>query len=124
MSLWMKGLTGGAAVLFASWAYFQLNDPDVLLWVVIYAGTALLCGWALFRPIPAVIPLVFGAVALVWALWVAVDVALSEGFAFVFEHFVEDEGERAREILGLLVDAAWNGFFAGYMRRLRTASPA
>lgn len=125
MTTGKKLLVGGAAVLFASWAYFQLNDPDVLPWIVLYVGTAVACVWLLLRPLPVWIPAVLGVAALGWASWIAVDVALTEGFGFTFAHFLEEEaGERAREMLGLLITASWNGYLVRTVWRVRQRASA
>jgi hypothetical protein len=61
------------ALLFALFAYWQLNDPDGPLWVVMYGAVAVVAGWHAFgRPPRIVTYLVLGA-ALLWMLTLIPD---------------------------------------------------
>ncbi|ARA92268.1 MAG: hypothetical protein D6685_19315 [Bacteroidetes bacterium] len=116
MATWKKLLAGGGVLLFVSWAYFQLNDTDALPWVALYGATAVASGWLVLRPMPPWIPGLLGLIALVWAGWIAVDIVRTDGFAYVFDHFLEDDGERAREMLGLLITAVWHAWLENTCR--------
>ena len=68
----VNGLIGTLFILFA---YFQLNDPDPLLWVVLYGFIAAVSILAIFRPLPAFI--VWGGLAITAA-----------GILWYFPHFI------------------------------------
>lgn len=40
------------ALLFLVFAYFQLNDPDPWLWILLYGSTGVLWGVSAFRMVP------------------------------------------------------------------------
>lgn len=42
------------AILFLLFAYVQVNDPDPILWIVIYLNMTAICTVAVFRKLPGV----------------------------------------------------------------------
>jgi hypothetical protein len=46
----MRYVNGFLCALFALFAIVQYNDPDAILWIVIYGITAVWAGLAAFRP--------------------------------------------------------------------------
>jgi len=96
-----------AAFLFS--IVVQLNDPDPLVWVAIYAlaGTATLVG--LFGRGHWAFPAIVGIVALAWAMSIAPRVVGRVPFLDMFGAFeMANVGiEESREMYGLLLIGAW-----------------
>lgn len=114
-------------LLFALFAYFQLNDPDPVLWVIIYTYIALMAfGTASGKP--QLLPLLYvGLVGLAGGvLWLAPsvwewvshhnDVSLLYGMSAERPYI-----EESRECLGLLIALLAMLYF---VRQLRTAGQA
>jgi hypothetical protein len=85
-------------LLFLSFCAVQYNDPDPLIWIVIYGYAAVLTGLAVFRihtplPIPGLI------------IYLA-------GFFYLSPHVTAQwyHDEEGREALGLLISLLWMGF--------------
>ncbi|MEM6647513.1 MAG: transmembrane 220 family protein [Bacteroidota bacterium] len=108
-------IQGVMTLLFISWAYFQLNDPDSEPWVAMYLATAVLSGAAVFGKTPAAAPL---GLVLFTATWLVILIpeALQHAFGAFFE---EVEGEVWRESGGLLITGLWN---YGLFRQLKPTS--
>lgn len=107
---WRQVGFAGAALVFASWAYVQLNDPDAVPWVVFYGGLAVASGLAAagLRTIALRAALMVWAVwGVAWASWILIGVAGGTGLGTAVGAFLEDAGEPAREALGLFVGAGW-----------------
>ena len=62
----VNGLIGTLFILFA---YFQLNDPDPLLWVALYGFIAVVSILAIFRPLPSFLVWIGLAITVVGILW-------------------------------------------------------
>jgi hypothetical protein len=71
----MRIVSGICCFLMLLFAFVQVNDPDVLNWVLIYGIVALWCGLAAFRPAMIkdgwgrrllVLCLALGAIGVVW----------------------------------------------------------
>ncbi len=87
----------------------QYNDPDPLLWMVIYGLAAAACVLAILDRGSRVFPAAVGLVALVWALTLVPGVLGRVGFSELFEAFEMKDArvEVAREMGGLLIVAVW-----------------
>lgn len=116
---WVHGLMAAILVLSAG---LQLNDPDPVVWVAIYAAAALLAALAATGRRPAwrrPVALVVAFVALGWAL----SVAFSSPRVPPLGELVGDwrmyaSGvEERRETLGLLWIACWSALVALPARR-------
>jgi hypothetical protein len=96
-------------VLFAAAALVQLNDPDPVQWVAIYtAAMALSLQAARRRRVPPAVPLALAAVALGWAFGIAIGSgALDYRHMFEAWEMKSVAVEEAREVVGLLIVAAW-----------------
>lgn len=105
MSTPFRILCGVMALLYASWAYFQLNDPDFEPWVALYATVAVFSGLATFGVSARGGALGVAVVTLAWALLVVPQALSSDLLAF----FKEIEGEPWRELFGLVITMAWTG---------------
>jgi hypothetical protein len=95
----MRYVNGFFFVLFALFAVVQYNDPDAILWILIYGVTALWAGLAAFRPARFAhnLPLltVFGVTLL----------AIAAGAAYEWPQSIADwwDNEVVREGLGLII---------------------
>lgn len=101
-------LTGVMAALFLVAAVLQLNDPDPIVWMAIYAAAALACVLALGRGTPRWLTAAVGVVAVVWAATLAPRVlgAVAPGELFREMGMATLAIEEAREMLGLLIVGA------------------
>jgi hypothetical protein len=104
------------AALFAFGVIVQYNDPDSLIWMLIYLAPAILCiGAAARRSVPLWAASGVAAVALLWGLVWSRSVPLSEYFhMFDYWEMKSAAAEEARETSGLLIIAAWMGVLTGY----------
>ena len=97
------------AVMFVAFTFVQLNDPDPVLWILIYGSMAVICILAAFKITPRV---VIGAmlIAFVAYSFVFID-GLKEWFAQPDKSVLFDDVmkmqypyiEESREFLGLLI---------------------
>lgn len=88
----------GVASTFALFAIVQYNDPDPLLWMVLYAVTALACVLYHLKRLPPAAAAGWGALALLMGLYLAYRV-ISQG-----QFFFDEEG---REMMGALLIMLW-----------------
>jgi len=98
------------ALLFFVCVLLQYNDPDPVQWMAIYGAATIACALHARRGrIPAVVPLVVAGAAILWGLFVALDI---HGH-FEWHHLAESmhagtpQIEESRESLGLFIVAAW-----------------
>lgn len=93
------------ALLFAVSGVLQYNDPDPWPWVLIYLAAAAACLIRASRG-PALVVLV---ISLAWAAWMAPRVipSLEPGNLVKEMHASTPAIEESREMLGLLIIAAW-----------------
>ena len=117
----MKTANLVVAGLFIFGAGVQVNDPDPLLWIIVYLVAAVTCIVAHYKPAFIALPAVVGVASVVWAATLAPSVISQVPFGDMFGAWeMENEGiERSREMYGLVIIAIWMGvlFFRG--RRLR-----
>jgi hypothetical protein len=96
-------------LVFVASAVLQLNDPDPLAWIAVYAAAAVMCGLELTGRLRAIYPILLGLTALAWAATVAPRVLGKVPFSAMFAEFeMHDLGiEESREMYGLLIVAVW-----------------
>ena len=101
-------------LLFTLGAAVQLNDPDPVPWIAVYALAAATCLLSVLRRIPWTLPALLGAVALAWAATLAPRVVGRVPFGEMFGAFeMRSVGiEESREMYGLLIIAAWMAVLA------------
>lgn len=97
------------AVLFLFGALVQLNDPDPLVWLVIYLVAALVSIFAIRKPRHLLAPVLVFVVTVVWALTLVPAVIQHVPFTDMFGAWeMKNEGiEKSREMYGLLIIASW-----------------
>lgn len=104
--------TTANAVMLLAFAFsviVQVNDPDPLLWMLIYGAAAAVCGLELGRRSNPLFAMGLSAAALGWAATIAPRVIGKVPFAAMFAEFeMKDLGvEESREMYGLLIVALW-----------------
>lgn len=111
----VRAVVGLLAALFVLAAAVQLNDADPALWVTIYGGAALMCGFAAIAGrlpdwvgVPALAAVVVGASYLGWQIFVVGDVSPMYQQASGSEPGLL-ETEEGREMLGLVLVAVGLG---------------
>jgi hypothetical protein len=105
----MKILNYVMTACFLFSAVVQYNDPDPLVWMLIYSLSAVACGLAIAGRLNWMFPAAIGITALAWAMTLAPNVIGKVAFGELFESFeMKDERvEVAREFGGLLIVAFW-----------------
>ena len=95
----MRYVNGLFCVVFVLFTIVQYNDPDAILWILIYGITALWAGLAAFRPMQ------FAHNQLLLALFGVGFLALIAGAIYDRPHSIADwyENEVVREGLGLII---------------------
>jgi hypothetical protein len=95
---------------FTASVIVQYNDPDPLLWMLMWGAAAAACALMLARRLHWALPAAVGLVALVWAATLAPGVIGQVPFTSMFGAFeMKSAGiEESREMYGLLL-------IAGYM---------
>jgi len=111
----------GAALFFGS-AALQYNDPDPIRWAAVYSGAGAACLlWRHWRP-AWLLAATVGLAALAWGATYLPGVGRMS-----FGHLLESmkaetpQIEEARELLGLLIVAAWMAALAIRARRRSVA---
>lgn len=97
------------AVMFLAFAFVQINDPDPVLWILIYGAMAVICIMAAFRYYHKIAMLILLAAFAVYAFillpgmreWLAQDdrSVLFDDIAKMEHLYIEE----AREFLGLMI---------------------
>lgn len=95
-------------VLFVSWAGYQYNDSDALVWIAVYGAAAIECVLFFLGRLPRVLAAAFMILCSLWALYLGVRVAISGEFIFA---------EMGREMMGLLICAGWTYVLYRHTRR-------
>lgn len=101
----------------------QYNDPDPLVWMLVYGAAAAACLLFALRRLPWAVPAAVGLVALVWLAALVPDVLGKVGFGEMFEsiQMKDPRVEVGREAGGLFLIVAWMAVLAVAARR---AAPA
>ena len=96
--------------LFALAAVVQLNDPDPIRWIAVYAIAAVISATAAVTArVPRRAAALLAAAALAWAISIAAGGAAPDAYLRMFEAWEMRSAaiEEAREVSGLLIVAAW-----------------
>lgn len=97
------------AIMFIAFAYLQLNDPDPIVWTLIYGSMAVICVLAAFRITPRI---VMGVMLVIYVAYSFTFLdGLKEWFAqpdrsVLFDDVLKMQYpyiEESREFLGLMI---------------------
>ena len=111
---------GAMGALFVFAAAVQYNDPDPFAWAALYLAAAGVSFAALWLPDAWNMPATVAVVATVWAATLA-PAATRASFPDLFQSWemMSSEMEEGRELVGLLLVAAWTAYLAHRGRRTR-----
>ena len=120
LSLPEKAATVVMFVFFVYATVVQFNDPDPLIWVPFYGLAAVFCVLYLMGRLPVRAAGVYTALVVVYALYLAFRLATRH--LFFDEREMVGIVEEGREMLGLVIVAAWTGFMTWRTRRRTRAA--
>lgn len=118
------------AVMFLVFAFVQINDPDPILWILIYGAMAAVCIMAIFEYYIPVLMAVLAAGYLIYCivLWPGISVWLaSDDKAMLFDDIAKMQNlyiEESREFLGLVICLLALAFYAWRYLRVRKQNQA
>lgn len=105
----MRVVNAILALLFLVFAFVQINDPDPLLWILVYGNMAVLCVLAMFKIRIRIWIILSTAVYAIWAV-ILVPGALewwqSSDRSLLFDDIAKMQHpyiEETRECLGLII---------------------
>lgn len=107
------------ALLFVSFVSVQFDDPDPLLWVLIYTNMVVICAWSAFRSPHKYWIWITGVAYLIYAIFLfpgALDWFKSPDRSLLFDDLAKMQYpyiEETREFLGLIISVLvlfWIGF--------------
>jgi hypothetical protein len=113
------------AALFGFAVAVQYNDPDPLVWMLLYGAASALSLYVARRgTIPLVAVLALGGLALVWGLALAAGVPDFDVYRHMFDAWEMKSApiEEAREASGLFIVAAWMAVLGIHGWRQRSAT--
>ncbi len=108
MKRFMKVWSAGMALLFIVWAYYQHNDPDPFLWILVYAVAALASVLFLIQRLPLIFSAGYLAICGTWALYLLTQLS---GDLSIYSN------EILREMVGLVVICIWMGVLTLWLYR-------
>lgn len=106
----MRVASGLFALAFLLSVVVQVNDPDPVQWMALYAAAFFVCVWrTTVKRVPRVVPLVVAAVAVGWGAMILPGAlgktTLPEMFGSI--GMKNEAAEIGREVVGLLLVAVW-----------------
>jgi hypothetical protein len=108
-------ISGLMCLLFAAAVLLQYNDPDPLVWVLMYGAAFALSAMAMARgTAPFVAVVIVGVIALAWGILLTVRVPGVAAYGHMFDAWEMHSAvtEEARESVGLFIVAGWMGLLA------------
>ena len=100
------------AVIFLIFAFVQINDPDPIIWIIIYGAMSVVCVMAAFKFYPTTFLIGLGIIYLLYAIyyfpgvqeWLQQDskMDLFDNLAKMEHSYIEE----SREFLGLMICVA------------------
>ena len=97
------------AVLFALFAYWQLNDPDWPIWVLMYGSVAAIGLWSFFSRPPKILVYIALAGAVVWMVTLVPDLInwINDGMPTIAGQMKAESPhiELTREFFGLFISS-------------------
>jgi hypothetical protein len=111
-------------LLFVAFTVVQWNDPDGPLWMLLYGMAAASCALQLAGVLPWRLAAAIGLIALAWAVIWAPGVIAHPALAQMFASYqmMSAPVEEVRELVGLLIVAAWMAMLVAV--RWRHGTPA
>lgn len=95
--------------MFLLFAFVQVNDPDPVIWILVYGAMAVYCVMAIFEFYPQRMLIATAAIYILYSLWSLPGVLewlRSENKATLFDDLAKMQHpyvEEAREFLGLMI---------------------
>lgn len=93
------------ALLFIFAAIVQYNDPDSLIWIVVYGLAATICILWAKKEVGKIIPVTLALILLAWSAFIFPDSTEQSVFSSFSMQSIEIE--EIRESLGLVIVAIW-----------------
>ena len=113
----MKVLTFMMFALLVLCAYFQLNDPDSAIWIVIYLSAATATLLSLWSKLTSGTYYTIASILLAYATHIGWSIESLDWLAAIESFKMHKTGvEEFREVSGLALTAAWL-VFIGYRER-------
>jgi len=100
------------AVMFLIFAFLQINDPDPIIWILIYGLMAIVCVMAIFEFYPRKILVGLAIVYLLYSIYYFPGVKIwliQDNKSQLFDNVAKMEHpfiEESREFLGLMINVA------------------
>lgn len=115
MKISKKGVNVFLFILFFLFAVVQLNDPDGIIWFLIYGMISMICLYSNFKVIPKSFLIVIILLLLIYAAFhfsLFIDYLRTENKEEIFGKMVYEKPylEGSREFMGLLI-AAFGVFY-------------
>lgn|SRR5690606_982896 len=105
----MRILNFVLAIMFLVFAFIQVNDPDPIIWILIYGAMAVICVMAAFQYYPRKVLLTLGLVYIGFSIYYfpgVMEWLHQEDRSELFDNLAKMEHwyiEEAREFLGLAI---------------------
>lgn len=105
----MKIASAILALMFFSFAFVQLNDPDPVLWIIIYLSMAAICILAIFKKYYKIVMAILAAGYLLYAVILfpgLIEWLQSKDKSLLFDDLAKMQHlyiEESREFLGLVI---------------------
>ena len=110
-------VNGLMLALFATAAVVQYNDPDPALWVGLYGVAALACALFMANRLPTWLAGAFTGGYVLGGLYLLLPILGAEAFYDATGREMMGIREEGREMMGLLIMAAWTGFLTWRLHR-------
>ena len=94
------------AILFAVWTYYQYNDVDPVIWMIVYGITCILSLFFAFNRISYWVFVTWAVICLVWAGWLAPQIEYVGNLILI---------ELWREMVGLIIIGLWSSIAAYWL---------
>ena len=105
-----RALNWVMGALFLLAVAVQYNDPDPVIWMLIYGAAFAVCvAQAARGSVPRAAPLIVMVIALAWSVEIMLGGPAANAYAHMFDAWEMKTAsvEEARESTGLLIVAAW-----------------